>query len=122
MATENKLQDYELMVIFSPLLAEEDYKGAQKKYTEFVTENGGKIIHEKAWGLRSLAYPIEKKTTGFYYVMEYVAPLDFNAKLEIHIGRDENLMRYMLTRLDKYAVEYNTRKRNKNAVAEAVVS
>lgn len=119
MATEN-LQSYELMVIFTPVLADEDYKGAQKKFADIIKDNGGEIIHQKAWGLRSLAYPIQKKTTGLYWVLEYQSSTDVNAKLEIQMNRDENVMRHMITRLDKYAVEYNTKKRNKNAELEAV--
>lgn len=107
------LQDYELMVIFTPVLAEDDYKAAQQKYVDFVKENGGKIVHTNAWGLRSLAYPIDKKTTGLYWVLEYQAPTDLNAKMEVQMNRDEAVMRHMATRLDKYAVEYNAKKRNK---------
>jgi small subunit ribosomal protein S6 len=114
MATQN-LQSYELMVIFTPVLAEEDYKNAQKKFADFVKENGGDIVHQDAWGLRSLAYPIAKKTTGLYWVMEFKADSELNAKLEIQMNRDENIMRHMITRLDKYAVEYNAKKRNKTA-------
>lgn len=114
MATKN-LQSYELMVIFTPVLAEDDFKNAQKKFTDFIKENGGEITHQNPWGLRSLAYPIDKKTTGLYLVVEYDAPSELNAKLEIQMNRDENIMRYMMTRLDKYAVAYNTKKRNKTA-------
>ncbi|MBC7554650.1 MAG: 30S ribosomal protein S6 [Taibaiella sp.] len=120
MATENKLQDYELMVIFTPVLSEEDYKNAQKKITDFISAAGGEIGTQHAWGLRSLAYPIAKKTTGLYYVLEYNAPADTNAKLEIQMNRDETIMRHMITRLDKYAVIYNNRKRNKNVAEETV--
>jgi small subunit ribosomal protein S6 len=119
MATEN-LQSYELMVIFTPVLAEDDYRAAQKKFADFVKENGGEIVHQDAWGLRSLAYPIAKKTTGLYWVIEYKATTDVNAKLEIQMNRDENVMRHMITRLDKYAAAYNLRKRNKNTEVEAV--
>ena len=73
------MQNYELMVVFTPVLSEEEYKTAQKKYTSFVTENGGEVVHENAWGLKSLAYPIQKKTTGLYWVLEYAAPTDFNS-------------------------------------------
>jgi small subunit ribosomal protein S6 len=113
MATNN-LQDYELMVIFTPVLADDDYKNAQKKFIDFITENSGEIVHSNPWGLRSLAYPIDKKTTGLYWVLEYKAPSDLNAKLEIQMNRDENIMRHMITRLDKYAVAYNAKKRNKD--------
>ena len=106
------MQNYELMVIFTPVLSEEEYKAGQKKYAEFVTENGGKIVHENAWGLKSLAYPIQKKTTGLYWVLEYIAPSDFNEKLKIQLLRDEAVLRHLCTKLDKYAVEYNAKKRS----------
>ena len=106
------MQNYELMVIFTPVLSEDEYKSAQKKFTSFLTENGGKAVHENAWGLKSLAYPIHKKTTGLYWVLEYEAPSDFNEKLKVQLLRDESVLRHMFTALDKYAVEYNAKKRN----------
>ena len=106
------MQHYELMVIFTPVLSEEEYKAAQKKFTSLVTENGGEVVHENAWGLKSLAYPIQKKTTGLYWVLEYKAPTDFNEKLKTQLLRDESVLRHMFTALDKYAVEYNAKKRN----------
>lgn len=118
MVTENNLQNYELMVIFTPVLAEDDYKTAQKKYTDFIKENDGEIVHEDAWGLRSLAYPIAKKTTGLYYVLEFKAPPASLAKMEVQINRDENILRHMVTSLDKYALAYNLRKRSKHLTAE----
>ncbi|HWY12095.1 MAG TPA: 30S ribosomal protein S6 [Bacteroidia bacterium] len=117
MATNN-LQSYELMAIFTPVLSEDDYKNAQKKFTDFIKENGGEVIHQDAWGLRSLSYPIQKKTTGLYFVMEYSAPTETNAKLEVQMNRDEFIIRHMITRLDKYSQAYNLRKRNKKASVE----
>jgi small subunit ribosomal protein S6 len=118
MATENKLQDYELMVIFTPVLSEEDFRNAQKKLTDFITNATGEIVSQNPWGLRPLAYPIAKKTTGIYFVLEYRATSDTNAKMEIVMNRDEQIMRHMITKLDKYAVIYNGRKRNKLATEE----
>jgi small subunit ribosomal protein S6 len=106
------MNNYELMVIFTPVLSEEEYKAAQKKFASLVKENGGEVVHENPWGLKSLAYPIAKKTTGLYWVMEFNAPSNFNEKLKIQLLRDESVMRQMVTRLDKYAVEYNARKRS----------
>ena len=106
------MQNYELMVIFTPVLSDDDYKAAQKKFTSLISESGGEVVNEKPWGLKSLAYPINKKTTGLYWVVEYKAPSDFNEKLKIQLLRDDNVMRHMFTALDKYAVEYNERKRS----------
>ena len=106
------MNNYELMVIFTPVLSEEEFKAAQKKYADLVIENGGEVLHSNPWGLKSLAYPIDKKTTGLYWVMEYTAPSSFNEKLKTQLLRDESVMRHMYTALDKYAVEYNAKKRN----------
>ena len=106
------MNNYELMVIFTPVLSDDDFKAAQKKYVEFLTENGGQVIAENPWGLKSLAYPIQKKTTGLYWVLEYTAPSDFNEKLKIQLLRDESVLRHLNVKLDKYAVEYNDKKRS----------
>jgi small subunit ribosomal protein S6 len=106
------MNNYELMVIFTPVLSDDEYKNAQKKYTALVTENGGRIVAENPWGLKSLAYSVQKKTTGLYWVMEFIAPSDFNEKLKIQLLRDESVLRHMCTKLDKYAVEYNAKKRS----------
>ena len=74
--------------------------------------DGGDVVAENPWGLKSLAYPIHKKTTGLYWVLEYTAPSDFNEKLKVQLLRDENVLRHLCTKLDKYAVEYNAKKRS----------
>ena len=106
------MNNYELMVIFTPVLSDDEFKAAQKKYTSLVADNGGQVVAENPWGLKSLAYPIQKKTTGLYWVVEFTAPSDFNEKLKIQLLRDEGVLRHMFTALDKYAVEYNAKKRS----------
>ena len=106
------MNNYELMVIFTPVLSEEEFKAAQKKFAAIVTDNGGEVLHTNPWGLKSLAYPIAKKTTGLYWVMEYKAPSSFNEKLKTQLLRDESIMRHMYTVLDKYAVDYNAKKKS----------
>jgi small subunit ribosomal protein S6 len=106
------MNNYELMVIFTPVLSDDEFKAEQKKYATIVKDNGGSVVSENPWGLKSLAYPIQKKTTGLYWVMEYITPSDFNEKLKIQLLRDESVLRHLCTKLDKYAVEYNARKRS----------
>ena len=106
------MNNYELMVIFTPVLSEEEFKSAQKKFTDIITENGGEMVNSNPWGLKSLAYPIQKKTTAIYWVSEFRAQSDFNEKLKIQLLRDEQVLRFMQTKLDKYAVEYNNRKKS----------
>ena len=106
------MNNYELMVIFTPVLSDDDFKSTQKKFTDLIKSLGGEIVHENPWGLKSLAYPIQKKTTGLYWVMEYKAPSNLNEQLKIQLLRDDNVLRHMFTVLDKYAVEYNNKKRS----------
>jgi small subunit ribosomal protein S6 len=106
------MNNYELMVIFTPVLSEEEFKSSQKKYQDLIAELGGSTVHSNPWGLKSLAYPIQKKTTGIYWVLEYTLPAEGIEKMKIQLLRDEQVMRHMMTRLDKNAVEYNYTKRN----------
>jgi small subunit ribosomal protein S6 len=106
------MNNYELMVIFTPVLSEDDFKSVQKKYSDFITENGGAIVNSNPWGLKSLAYPIQKKTTGIYWLLEFEAAPAFLEKLKIQLLRDEHVMRHMALKLDKFSVSYNHTKRN----------
>ncbi len=106
------MNNYELMVIFTPVLSDDEFKVAQKKYAGLVTEAGGSIVAENPWGLKSLAYPIDKKTTGLYWVMEFTVDPSFIETLKIQMLRDESVLRHLCTKLDKYAVEYNARKKS----------
>ncbi len=105
------MNNYELMVIFTPVLSDEEFKAEQKKYAALVKETGGTVVSENPWGLKSLAYPIQKKTTGLYWVMEFIVNSDFHEKLKVQLLRDESVLRHICTKLDKYAVEYNAKKR-----------
>ena len=106
------MNNYELMVIFTPVLSEEDFKAAQNKFSDLITSNGGEVVSTNPWGLKSLAYPIQKKTTAIYWVAEFKGQSDFNEKLKIQLLRDEQVLRHMVTKLDKYAIEYNYKKRS----------
>ena len=110
---------YETVFILTPVLSDDQAKEAAKKFKKIVTDLGAKVINEEHWGLRKLAYPIQKKTTGLYLVVEFDAPTDLIAKLELQLNRDENVMRHMVNKLDKHAVAYNLRKRNKNTEVAA---
>ncbi len=122
--SETQLSNYELMVIFTPILNEEGYKKAMKEIQTFVKDEGGKIIHDNPWGLKQLAYPIKKKTTGLYWVLEFELDPMTIKKMNIMLSRNEDVLRSMVTVLDKHAVEYNAKKRNKaaNLSAEVVAS
>ena len=105
------LNQYETVFIATPVLSENQIKEAVKKIKKIITDNGGKIVHEENWGLRKLAYPIQKKSTGFYYLIEFQAEGALIEKLEVEYRRDERIIRYLTFRMDRYAIEYSEKKR-----------
>jgi small subunit ribosomal protein S6 len=114
------VKQYETVFIATPVLSEEQMKETVKKYTDLLTSKGAEIVYENNWGMRKLAYPIRKKTTGFYYLIEFRAEGSVINDLEIAYKRDERLLRFLTVSLDKHAVAYNEKKRNaKKAAAEA---
>ena len=107
------LNQYETVFILTPILSDTQVKEAVKKFKKIITDNKGEIIHEENWGLKKLAYPIQKKSTGFYYLIEFKAEGQLIAKLETEYRRDENIIRFLSFRMDKYSVAYSEKKRNK---------
>ncbi len=105
------LNHYETVFIATPVLSENQMKEAVHKFKKVITDNGGEIVHEENWGLKKLAYPIQKKSTGFYYLVEFEGPGDLVEKLEIQYRRDERIIRFLTFRMEKYAVEYAEKKR-----------
>jgi small subunit ribosomal protein S6 len=106
------LKQYETVFIATPVLSDSQVKEAVNKYRDFITENNGVIVHEEDWGMKKLAYPIQKKSTGFYYLIEFRAEPSFIAKLEVQYRRDERIIRYLTFSMDKHAVEYAEKRRN----------
>ena len=113
------LKQYETVFIATPVLSEAQMKEAVEKYTKLITEAGGEIVNEENWGLRQLAYPIEHKTTGFYYLIEFKATPEFVSILETQYHRDERIIRYLTVALDKDAVAYAEKRRNGKAAKAA---
>ncbi len=108
------LNQYEMVFIMTPVLSEEQMMDTVTKFKKILTDNGSEIVHENNWGLRKLAYPIQKKNTGFYYLIEIKAQGDLINKVEVEFRRDERIMRFLTVKLDKHAIAYNEKKR-KNA-------
>jgi len=107
------LKQYETVFIMTPVLSDDQMKEAVGKFKAMLAENGAKLVHEENWGLRKLAYPIQKKTTGFYHLFEYQVEGDFVAKLEVAFKRDERVIRFLTVVFDKHSLAYAEKKRNK---------
>ncbi|MEO6884532.1 MAG: 30S ribosomal protein S6 [Bacteroidia bacterium] len=107
------MNHYETVFIMTPVLSEEQAKETVSKYKKLLADLGAKTVHEENWGLRKLAYPIQKKTTGFYHLVEFQAPGTAIAELELAYKRDERLLRFLTVALDKHAIAYSEKRRNK---------
>ncbi len=109
---------YETVFIMTPVLSAEQTKETVEKFKSELKSGGAKIHHEEDWGLRKLAYPIQKKTTGFYYLIEFSAEDGaLIQKLETAYRRDERIIRFLTMKMDKHAVEYAERKRSKSTAS-----
>ncbi|MDE5772958.1 MAG: 30S ribosomal protein S6 [Muribaculaceae bacterium] len=106
---------YETVFILTPVLSDEQMKEAVAKFKDVLTQNGATIVNEEEWGLRKLAYPIQKKSTGFYCLLEFEGEPTLVKKLDIAFRRDERVIRFLTFRLDKYAAEYAEKRRNLRA-------
>ena len=108
---------YETVFILTPVLSDDQAKEAAKKFKKTITDLGGKIVNEENWGLKKLAYPIQKKTTGFYHLMEFAGEgQEIVNNLEVAYKRDERILRFLTVALDKHAVAYADKR--KGLVAE----
>lgn len=104
---------YETVFIMTPVLSAEQMKETVEKFKTLLTNGGAEILNEESWGLKKLAYPIEKKSTGFYQLLEFKADPALMLKLETEYRRDERVIRFLTVKLDKYAAEYAEKRRNK---------
>ena len=95
------LNNYETVFIANPVLSAPQMKEAVDKFKKIITDGKGSIVHEEDWGLRKLAYPIQKKATGFYYLIEFQVEGSIISKLETELKRDERVMRFLSFKMDK---------------------
>ena len=103
----------------TPVLSEDQMKEAVEKFRNFLKEKKAEIVFEDNWGLKKLTYPIQKKSTGFYHLIEFKAEGNVIADLETAFKRDEKIIRFMTVALDKHAIAYNEKKRKEKALKAA---
>ena len=109
------MNNYETVLIVTPVLSDAQVQEVADKFQGVITENGGQIGNREDWGRKKLAYPIQKKTTGFYFLIEFAAEGDIINKLETQYRRDERVIRFLTFKQDKFAVEYSAKRRAKLA-------
>ena len=112
------MNQYETVFILTPVLSDEQMKETVDKFKKLLTDNGAEILNEETWGLKKMAYQFEKKTSGFYNLLEFKAEPSVIKTLETGFRRDEKVIRFITVKLEKYAAQYAEKRRNKLAKKE----
>ncbi|MGB0807188.1 MAG: 30S ribosomal protein S6 [Salibacteraceae bacterium] len=110
---------YETVFILTPVLSEDQVKEAVSKFEGFLKTNGATMVHQENWGLRKLAYPIQKKSTGFYHLFEFEAAGDLINKFEVEFKRDERVLRFLTVKMEKHHIAFAESRRNLKKEAKA---
>jgi len=101
------MSNYEIVFLANPVLSDQQLDETSNKYLDFLKSKNSELINFESWGLKKLAYPIQNKTTAFYFLIEIkteeVAGL---SELELLFKRDERVLRWLVTKMDKHAVDY----------------
>ncbi len=109
----SNMNNYETVFIMNPVLSEDQIKETVNKFVSFIKTHKGTVNHEENWGLKKLKYTIQKKKTGFYYLLDFVSEGKLINDLEVEFKRDERVIRWQTVKLDKFALEYSIKRRNK---------
>ena len=109
------MNHYETVFILTPVLSDDQMKETVAKFKTLLTDNGAEFLNKETWGLKKLAYNIQKKSSGFYVLFEFKAEPTIVKTLETGFRRDEKVLRYMTVKFDKYAAQYAEKRRNKMA-------
>ncbi|CAM1368780.1 30S ribosomal subunit protein S6 [Tenacibaculum litopenaei] len=104
---------YETVFILNPVLSEGQIKEAVQKFEDYLTSKGAEMTYKEDWGLKKLAYPIEKKKSGFYHLFEFKAAGDVIAPFELEFRRDDSVMRYLTVKLDKHAAAWADKRKER---------
>jgi small subunit ribosomal protein S6 len=105
-------KNYETIFILTPVLSEAQMKETVAKFAKIISDQGGSIVNAEEWGLRELRYPITNKSTGYYGLLEFAVEPTAIKPFEIELLRDERVIRFMTTVLDKHALAYNEKRRS----------
>ena len=89
------MNKYELCVVLSVNLEEEERAAALEKVQSYITRFGGTVTNVDEWGKRKLAYEIQKMKEGFYYFIQFDADAACPGEVEKHVRIMEPVIRYL---------------------------
>ena len=107
------MNHYETVFILNPVLSDTQVKETVKKFEDYLVSKGAEMILKEDWGLKKLAYPIQKKKTGFYHLFEFKCAGEEITAYELEFRRDDSIMRYLTVRLDKHAAAWAEKRKDR---------
>ena len=107
------MNTYETVFIMNPVLSEDQIKETVKKFVDYIKSKKGTVTQEENWGLKKLKYTIQKKKTGFYYLIEFQSNGEIINDFEVEFKRDERVIRWQTIKLEKFALEFADRRKKK---------
>ncbi|MDH4069949.1 MAG: 30S ribosomal protein S6 [Ignavibacteria bacterium] len=112
---------YETTFIVNASIDDAQIEAAITRTQDIITKNGGNVTSLNKWGRKRLAYPINKKTTGFYCHIEFEADAPLIALLERAYQLDELILRYLTVRLSRNALKARAKALREAVAAEESV-
>lgn len=107
------MNHYETVFILNPVLSDTQIKETVQKFEDYLVSKGAEMISKEDWGLKKLAYPIQKKKSGFYHLFEYKVAGEAISSFELEFRRDDSVMRYLTVKLDKHAAAWAEKRRER---------
>ena len=92
---------YECVFIARQDIASTQVEGLVEQFSNILTENQGSVAKQEYWGLRNLAYRIKKNRKGHYVLLNIDAPADAVHEMERNMRLNDDVLRYLTTRVDE---------------------
>ncbi len=99
--TSQRTRDYELVMILSPEATESEAAQTVRRISDIISEGGGSISHQENWGIRRLAYPIQRFIEGNYFITRCQMEAQAAAELDKTLNAAQDVMRHLVFRLEK---------------------
>lgn len=93
------MRDYELVVVVSPSVTDDEVSTTIEKINQFISERSGSTTEVNQWGRRKLAYPIKNFTEGNYFLTQFKMDPQLTAELEASLELWDEVLRHLLVRL-----------------------
>jgi small subunit ribosomal protein S6 len=94
------MRNYELAYVVDPEVEDQSLTEIEEKVKGWIEASGGAIANVDRWGKRRLAYPIQKKNEGYYFILQLEMPSTANVEIERELRLNEHILRFLITSVE----------------------